>query len=519
MQVQATPVERLCNTRSIITVNGMFPGPTLQVRNGDALTINVVNRCPYNITIHWHGVRQMRTAWADGPEFVTQCPIRPGGSYTYRFDIEDQEGTLWWHAHSAFLRATVYGGLVIYPRNGSSYPFEKPGSEFPVILGEWWNSNIVDEAVNVQSGGAPSISDAYTINGQPGDLYNCSSQATTTIPVSSGQTTLLRVVNAALNTNMFFSVAGHAMTVVGADASYTKPFSTSVLMLGPGQTTDVLVAANQPPARYYMAARAYSPAVGVQFDNTTTTAILEYRPGGQTQPVLPCLPEFNDTSVVTDFTARMRSHSAVDVPDPVDVHLLFTIGLGVTDNGNGSAASMNNVSFLLPSFSILQAHHLRVPGVFTQDFPVAPPVQFDYTGTNISRDLWAPVRGTKVLPLRYGCRVQLVLQGTGIVVAENHPIHVHGYDFYVLAEGFGNFDPAADAAKFNLADPPQRNTVTVPVNGWAVVRFVADNPGVWLVHCHIDAHSTWGLAMAFVVEDGVGELQTLGPPPPDLPAC
>lgn len=82
-----------------------------------------------------HGIRQMRTAWADGPEFVTQCPIRPGGTYTYRFTIEGQEGTLWYHAHSSWLRATVYGALIIYPKANHSYPFTMPKREAPVILG------------------------------------------------------------------------------------------------------------------------------------------------------------------------------------------------------------------------------------------------------------------------------------------------------------------------------------------------------------------------------------------------
>lgn len=83
-----------------------------------------------------HGIRQMRTGWADGPEYVTQCPIQPGGSYTYRFTIENQEGTLWWHAHSSWLRATVYGALIIKPKLGFSYPFSKPKREAPIILGK-----------------------------------------------------------------------------------------------------------------------------------------------------------------------------------------------------------------------------------------------------------------------------------------------------------------------------------------------------------------------------------------------
>ena len=83
-----------------------------------------------------HGVRQMRTGWADGPEFVTQCPIRPGGSYTYKFTIQGQEGTLWWHAHSSWLRATVYGALIVHPKEGSPYPFSKqPKRETAILLG------------------------------------------------------------------------------------------------------------------------------------------------------------------------------------------------------------------------------------------------------------------------------------------------------------------------------------------------------------------------------------------------
>ncbi|OWM87383.1 laccase-12-like isoform X2 [Punica granatum] len=481
----------------------------------------------------------MRTPWADGPEFVTQCPIRPGGSYTYRFTIQGQEGTLWWHAHSSWLRASVYGALVIYPKQGSSYPFPKPKREVPILLGEWWNANPIDvirEAT--RTGGSPNVSDAYTINGQPGDLYNCSSNGTTVIPIDSGETSLLRVINAALNQELFFSVAQHKLTVVGADASYLKPFSTSVIMVGPGQTTDVLITADQPPARYYIAAKPYQSAQGAPFDNTTTTAILEYGSpscSGQCalkKPVMPNLPAFNDTSTATSFSQSLRSLRKVPVPIGIDENLFFTVGLGLNKcppnfsssqcqgpNGTRFTASMNNVSFVLPSnFSILQAHHQGIPNVFTTDFPANPPVKFDYTG-NVSRSLWQPIPGTRVYKLRYGSEVQIVLQGTNIQTAENHPIHLHGYDFYIIAEGFGNFDPKKDSSKFNLVDPPMRNTVGVPVNGWAVIRFVADNPGVWIMHCHLDVHISWGLAMAFLVENGVGELQSIEPPPSDLPLC
>ncbi|KAL6003072.1 high-affinity glucose transporter [Asimina triloba] len=531
-----SPVKRLCNTQNTMTVNGQFPGPTLETRNGDTLVINVENKGRYNISIHWHGVRQIRTAWADGPEFVTQCPIRPGGRYTYRFTVQGQEGTLWWHAHSSWLRATVYGALIVYPKLNTLYPFPKPNREATILLGEWWNANpedVLNEAT--RTGAAPNISDAFTINGQPGDLYNCSSQETVIIPIDSGETSLLRVINAALNNELFFTVAGHKMTVVGADASYTKPFTTSVIMLGPGQTTDVLITATQLPGRYYIAARSYFSAQTGAFDNTTTTAILEYKSApcpakSPIPPASPTLPAFNDTATASQFTTSLRSRTAVAVPADVDVNLFFAVGLGLFDcpagqtcggpNGKRFAASMNNVSFVLPrNYSILQAYHHGINGVFTADFPPTPPVQFDYTNSNVSQSLWQPVPGTKLFKISYGSVVQIVLQDTSIVTPENHPIHIHGYDFYILAEGFGNFNPKTDTTKFNLVDPPLRNTVAVPVNGWSVIRFVADNPGVWLMHCHLDVHISWGLAMAFLVENGVGELESLEPPPIDLPEC
>ncbi|CAN6357359.1 unnamed protein product [Urochloa humidicola] len=534
--VQEASVSRLCRNRSIMTVNGQFPGPAVEISEGDSLIVRVINRGRYNVTVHWHGVRQMRTGWSDGPEYVTQCPIRPGQSYTYRFTVAGQEGTLWWHAHSSWLRATVHGALIIRPRAGvAAYPFKLPAREIPILLGEWWDMNPIDVVrTATRTGAAPNISDALTVNGQPGDLYRCSSQDTATFPVRSGETNLVRFINAALNTELFVSLAGHTMTVVGADASYTKPYSTSVLMIAPGQTTDVLVTFDQTPGRYYLAARAYASAQGVPFDNTTTTAIFDYGDGGSgsnTSPAMPTLPAYNDTATVTTFTTSLRGLRKAELPSQVDESLLFTVGVGLFNCSAGQScggpnntrftASINNVSFVLPStISILQAHYTNQQGsVFTADFPANPPVQFDYTAQNVSRALWQPVPGTKVYKLKYGASVQVVLQGTNIFAGENHPIHIHGYDFYILAEGFGNFDANTDTAKFNLDDPPMRNTVAVPVNGWAVIRFVADNPGAWLMHCHLDVHITWGLAMAFLVQDGVGEMQSLQAPPPDLPLC
>ncbi|KAG9141144.1 hypothetical protein Leryth_001640 [Lithospermum erythrorhizon] len=425
---------------------------------------------------------QCHNTLADGPEYVTQCPIQPGATYTYRFKIENQEGTLWWHAHSRWLRATVYGALIILPKSGSSFPFSKPVLDLPIMLGEWWNRNVLDVMRQALiTGAAPNVSDAYTINGQPGDFYRCSRQGTFKVSVTPGETVLLRVINAALNQELFFTVANHRLTVVGNDAAYNKPFTTNVIMVGPGQTTNVLLTADQRPGRYYMAARAYQSAQNAGFDNTTTTAILEYRnsqTGSSSRPVLPILPRLMTWPSAAAFMRQMRANlPSWQNPTSVDENLFFTVGLGFFNctpgprcqgpNNTRFAASMNNVSFVLPrSTSLLQAYYNNIPGVFTTDFPPIPPVQFDYTG-NVSRALWQPRRGTKLYRLRFGSSVQVVLQDTSIGGIEDHPIHLHGYHFFVVGQGFGNFNPRTDTAKFNLVDPPVRNTINVPTGGWS----------------------------------------------------
>ncbi|CAN0926445.1 LAC7 [Linum grandiflorum] len=497
--VQNLTLRRLCSRQVVVAVNGSVPGPTIRMHEGDTLKVHVVNNSPYNITIHWHGIFQLLSAWADGPNMITQCPIRPGGNYTYKFTATGQEGTLWWHAHVSTLRATVYGALIIRPKKGNPYPFPKPHKQIPILLGEWWNANVVDvETQALATGGGANISDAYTINGLPGDLYPCSENKKFKMTVEKGKTYLLRIINAALDNQLFFKIANHKFTVVAVDAVYTTPYKTDVVLVAPGQTTDVLIQANQEIGSYYMAARPYASAAGVPFDNTTTRGILVYRKHSSsktTSPKMPTLPAFNDTPTAFQFNSNITSMTTarhwVPVPTHVDRHMFVTIGLALEPcktgsgtcqgpNGQRFAASMNNVSFQFPTtMSLLQAFFHNVDGVYTKDFPSRPRLKLDYTNPNVNNNaamLFAP-KGTKVQKLKFNETVEMVLQNTAVLTVENHPIHLHGFNFHVLAQGFGNYDSLNGPKKFNLDNPQSRNTIGVPVGGWAVLRFQANNPG------------------------------------------
>ena len=77
-----------------------------------------------------------------------------------------------------------------------------------------------------------------------------------------------------------------------------------------------------------------------------------------------------------------------------------------------------------------------------------------------------------------------------------HPIHLHGHDFWVLAQGTGTFSPTTTT--LNTSNPPRRDVASLPGNGFLALAFFTDNPGSWLMHCHIAWHASQGLALQFV---------------------
>ncbi|XP_034677294.1 laccase-15-like [Vitis riparia] len=535
--VKEASYTRLCSPKNILTVNGQFPGPTIYAKKGETIIVDVYNKGKENITIHWHGVSMPRYPWTDGPEYITQCPIQPGSKFRQKIILSFEEGTLWWHAHSDWTRATVHGAIIIYPKNGTKYPFPKPNAEVPIILGQWWKSdvNVVrDEAL--ATGADPNASDSLLINGQPGDLFPCSKSGTFKLTVDHGKTYLLRIINAALHEALFFSIAKHKMTVVGTDGSYTKPLTRDYITIYPGQTYDVLLEANQHLDHYYMAAKTYSiaPAARNFFDNTTTTAIIQYR--GYYTPSsplsLPYLPTYNDTNASVQVMAGLRSladeEHPCNVPLSPSTKLIYTVGMNsylcpnnscAGPNGTRFSASINNISFQFPTIDILQAYYYNISGVYGDKFPSVPELVFDFTTDIIPLEYQTPKNGTEVRVLKYNSTVEIVFQGTNLIAGTHHPMHLHGYSFYVVGWGFGNFDKNKDPLRYNLVDPPLQSTISVPTKGWAAIRFEASNPGVWFMHCHVERHQTWGMDTAFIVKNGKHPEGQVLPPPSDMPPC
>jgi laccase len=334
-----------------------------------------------------------------------------------------------------------------------------------------------------------------------------------------------------MNEEMFFGIAKHNLTVVAQDGAYIKPLTTSYIMITPGQTMDILLTANQAASYYYIAATPFFDS-GAPFDSTNTSAILQYTGTytPPTSPAYPTLPNVTDVDAADNFTTRIRALASrehpVDVPKKITKQIVITVSVNQIlcanascggPDGNRLSASLNNISFSTPKIDILQAYYKALSGVFDRDFPAKPPYVFNYTG-DVGNNTLYPHVATKAHIIKYGESVEIVYQGTNVGNAENHPLHLHGFSFYLVGTGYGNWDPA-NSTTYNLADPPDVNTIGVPKNGWAVIRFVADNPGVWFMHCHLERHASWGMDTVLIVLNGPTKETSIRPPPANLPTC
>lgn len=112
-----------------IAINGQIPGPVLRFTEGDTAEIVVHNHMHMESSVHWHGV--FLPNQFDGVPFLTQLPIAPHSTYTYRFLVK-QNGTFWYHSHTELQEQIgMYGVLIFDKVKRDSLP------EIPVMLSDW----------------------------------------------------------------------------------------------------------------------------------------------------------------------------------------------------------------------------------------------------------------------------------------------------------------------------------------------------------------------------------------------
>ncbi|KAF9869862.1 hypothetical protein CkaCkLH20_12661 [Colletotrichum karsti] len=499
--------------------NNTFPGPLIEACWGDTVHINVTNSLGLNGTsIHWHGLRQHNTMHMDGVNGLTQCPIAPDDYFVYIWNAT-QYGSSWYHAHYSVQYAdglqapiTIHGPTVS--------PYDEAIE--PLIVTDWLHNGAFNALYQgalvpdiLLGGVGNAVGDIHRFNNSETALlpvpkpYEIHFDNMAPNPVTRAKRYLLRLINTSWQTTFVFSIDNHLMTIVEADFVPVTPFNTSSLLVSIGQRYNIIVEASptvnasnpdQNPlpkdCNFWVRAWVAGSFPGECGQNGTSqeyseAGILRYDAASTSNPTSQPW-NINLTCSDTDTNLKLR---------PV---VPWTVG----QPANGKADDNFNVSLLHgegpygTSFISLDR-----AGSDKQD-----PFQTDYgnpTFLNLDnvQGKW-PV-GWVVVPENYTDNDWVHLVLFGALDPENqtygpHPIHLHGHDFAILRQVDNEiWDPATyDPSKNNLDNPPRRDVVLLPAQGYVIIGFKTDNPGVWLMHCHIAFHAAGGLSMQIMERQG-----------------
>ena len=438
---------------------------------GDEIQVTVHNRLPSEGTaLHWHGLLQKQTPWEDGVPGVSQCPIAPNSSFTYRFKA-DLYGTSWYHSHySAQFNAGLLGAMIIHGPKNVNYDIDLG----PVILSDWYHTDyfqLVEEVMNKNQ--PPPFSTNNLINGKMN--YPC---ANTTLPCTpnagiskftfqSGKLHRLRLINAGSEGTQQFSIDDHEMTVMANDFVPVQPYTTKIVTLGIGQRTDVIVkATGKPTDSFWMRSNLNTLASGCSLNDGVSpqaVAAIYYQKASTTTQPTSTMDVTLPAKCANDPLNKTIPFKPIA---PKQVTKTVELDIDAITNDTSLLFTVNNQTF-------------------RDDYN--DPTLLEAKLGNLT---FAPERN--VYNVGESGSVRFVVKN---FFPAAHPMHMHGHNFYILDEGFGDWDGKTIVNPAN----PQRRDVHLLLgaqNGtpaYIVVQFDLDNPGVWPFHCHIAWHVSAGL--------------------------
>ncbi|KAJ5726946.1 extracellular dihydrogeodin oxidase/laccase [Penicillium malachiteum] len=436
-------------------INGSFPGPTIIADWGDTVVIHVTNSLQNNGTgLHFHGIRQNFTNQMDGVPSITQCPIAPGESYTYRWRAVEY-GTGWYHSHF-YVQAWdgVFGGIIINGPATANYDIDLGH----VFLNDWYHQTADRLVLEAATGGPPTAPNGL-INGTNtwGDK---GSRFETTF--KAGTRYRMRVLNAAADQHFRFMIDNHTLEVIANDFVPIHSFNTTQLSIGMGQRYDVIVTAKEiTNGNFWL--RAIPQQACSETDATSKVkGIIRYDNSSTADPITSAY-EYTD-SCADENSSNLIPYLQVNASDTYAYGEREEVEVQVTDNA--MLWLMNKTSF---------------------DTQWEYPTLMQVTENN---QTWLARQRVIHLP-EANKWVYFVIHSP---FAQDHPMHLHGHDFWVLHSGYGNFDLSMKG-QLTLVNAPRRDVVMLPASGYVVIAMKTLNPGAWLMHCHIAWHTSEGFAI------------------------
>lgn len=451
--------------RKLSVINGQYPGPLIEAVEGDTIVIHIVNRDYDSKTVlHFHGLDMNGSEHLDGVAGLTQCGIKPGETFTYEFVVK-RTGTHWYHSHYDMQRVQgLLGPIVVHPRQRDYW--EDHMGETAVLLTDLYDRDPKELMLSFQEpwiGGDEPIPSIALMQGKQLPIIPLES------PTSRHK---LRLINACTFTTIKISLDQHDMTIVSADGTPIQPARHSALVIYPGQRYDIVIRKRNHeltsswlraevctdtwtdiPGEYKQSKKisGISDVKGVLLYHSTVAT-------NEPQEIFPnSRPKQDSNGDVEKWLVPLRP----TIPPHPDVELKLMARMGRDENGEVIAA-INDTSFLL------------------HDYYQSPRL-------NAIAESWPRLLTTEDITV-----VDIVLQNDD---DGPHPFHLHGGKFWIISRG----ENQKEKIYWTSMLPLERDTVWVPKGEWVNLRFIADNPGLWLFHCHIPWHSVIGMQGVFAV--------------------
>ncbi|RGP70386.1 hypothetical protein FLONG3_7457 [Fusarium longipes] len=539
-------------SRKMLLVNGQSPGPVLEINQDDTVVVKVHNESPEEITVHYHG-----TPWSDGVPGVTQHPIKPGCSFTYKFHAT-QYGSYWYHSHfRGQIEDGLYGAIVIHPRHDEPSPFHLISEDEytvqkikkavenvkPIVISDFVHLTSKEKwDMTLASGIEDSCYDSILFNGK--GRVECLDKDVIDANLNEIQKAYLELVPGGAEFTDKACLPSSALNALAGGMGKEEallPGTFSGCKETDGQIETIKI------SNYYGAWESY-----VAFDIVGAINFVSgvfsidghdmwvyAMDGSYIEPQkVQAIPVTNGDrySIVVkiantgDYKMRFSANSA---PQIISGHAVLSVEGYSAPEGDAepwvsivgvptskevvlfnqavafpyppspispTADVTFNLSMAIKGASYLWA--LNDTGLLSDDLDERRPTLFNprpYVNDNVT------------ISTKLGQWVDLVFVAA-LFPQPPHPIHKHGSKMYMLGAGTGHFrwSSVEEAIKeipdqFNLVNPPRRDAfASAPAEtepSWVVVRYHAADAGPWLLHCHINNHMVGGMMM--VIQDGV----------------